>query len=226
MGKDDEPSESNRTPNPDQRFSSPTYYDLIAPIEKYLARGTALIDGVRPSEERRFLVETLDVHPGDRILEVAIGTGRNTPFITRRVGPEGELVGIDLSRAMLRRCQANVAKVGTQSMLIEATTSHLPLRSDQFDAVLHFGGMNSFSDRSGAIQEMMRVAKPDSVLVISDKSLPPSRSRSLRERIHARVKPQITTPPPVELIPVSDDQIELTWIWGGSMYLLRFSNPE
>lgn len=226
MGNDTGSSEPSQNSDSDQRFSSPTYYDLIAPIENYLARVTALVDGVRSSEERQFLIERLDLQPGDRVLEVAIGTGRNIPLIAQRVGLGGELIGIDLSRAMLRQCRERVDEACTRSILVEATASQLPLRSDLFDAVLHFGGLNSFADRNGAIQEMMRVAKPQSTLVISDKSLPATRPRSLRQRVQAWLKPQLTTPPPIELIPVSDDQIELRWFWGGSMYLLRFSNPE
>lgn len=226
MGRDVDPSEQAQQNDPNPRFASRTYYDLIAPVENYLARVTARIDGVRPNEERRRVVKALDLQPADLVLSVAIGTGRNIPFIARKLGPRGEIVGIDLSKAILRRCQSISEDYSPQPTLIEGTALRLPFRADQFDDVLHFGGLAAFADRERAIKEITRVAKPGATIVLSDKSHPPSRERSLRQRFQAWLKPQITLSPPVEIVPVPEGECDLSWIWGGSIYLLKFSNPR
>lgn len=226
MGRDTDSSGRPQQSNPNPLFASETFYDWIAPVENYLERATALIEGVQPIEERHRVIESMDLEAGDRILVVAIGTGRSVPLLARKIDPEGEIVGLDLSRAMLRQCRPKSQKVSLKSTLIEGTALRLPFRADQFDNILHFGGLTAFGDRERAIEEMTRVAKPGATIVISDKSLPSTRERSPVQRVQAWMKPQLTTPPPVELIPVPENRYELKWIWGGSMYLLKFSNPK
>ena len=105
---------------------------------------------------------------------------------------------------------------------VMAEAAALPLRDDVFDAVLHFGALNAFSDPGGAIDEMLRVAAAGAWVVVSDKCLPPPGERLLREGVHVWVKPQVSTPPPIDQLPVPRDAVEVDRLWGDTMYRLRF----
>lgn len=66
-----------------------------------LVRLLSLLLGCWEPRERRKIADLLDLRPGMRVLEVSVGTGANLPYLARGVGPEGRLVGLDLSAAML-----------------------------------------------------------------------------------------------------------------------------
>ena len=59
-----------------------------------------------PPDLRRRAAACLNLKPGDRVLEIGCGTGRNFPFLRGAVGPAGKIYGVDLSRGMLRRARA------------------------------------------------------------------------------------------------------------------------
>lgn len=61
---------------------------------------------------RRRAVDLLDLHPGDTVVELGCGTGMNHPLLARAVGPDGHVVGIDLSAGMLERAQRRADREG------------------------------------------------------------------------------------------------------------------
>lgn len=207
-------------------LQSTDFYDRTARVSPWLDRATALVDGVDPAVERRRLVDRLEIEPDHRVLEVAVGTGANGRFVDERLGPGGSFVGADVSRAALRWSRRRLRPLAFRSCPVEAAAARLPLQADSFDAVYHFGGINAFENRARAITEMVRVARPGATVVVSDKSLPPDRPRSLRQRILLRLKPELARPPPVDLVPVPREAVDLSWFWGGAAYLLSFPAPE
>lgn len=158
------------------------------------------------------------------VLEVAVGTGDNLPHFDAELDASGAVFGIDITRAMLRQCQRRWRTLESRSTLVEADAAQLPLRSNAFDAVVHFGGLNAFSQRSKAIAEIL--ARPGARIVISDKSLPPDRPRSVRQQLLLKLKPRLALPPPIDLIPLSEEEIEVTWFWDDAAYILAFNKPE
>ena len=69
-----------------------------------------------------------------------------------------------------------------------ATAEALPFKTDTFDSVLHIGGINFFSDKKKAIDEMIRVARPGSKIVIADEA----------ERLAKRMSRYFDTAPPAQ----------------------------
>lgn len=63
-------------------------------------------------------VERLGLKPGDRVLEVGCGTGRNLPYLVKAVGPEGRVYGVDLSDGMLARARALCARKGWKNVTL------------------------------------------------------------------------------------------------------------
>lgn len=207
-------------------LQSASFYDRTARFAPWLDRVTALVDGVDPAAERRWLLDRLGIEPDHRVLEVAVGTGANGRLLDGRLGLGGAFVGADVSRAALRQCRRRLRPLECRSLPVAATAARLPFGADSFDAVFHFGGINAFEDRAGAVAEMVRVAKPEATVAISDKSLPPDRPRSLRQRALLRLKPRLARPPPVDLVPLPREAVDLAWFWGGAAYCLSFAAPE
>lgn len=102
------------------------------------------------------LVEAAALQPGERVLDVACGTGVVARLAAGRVGPDGTVVGLDPNPGMLA-----VARGATPSGVSiewhEAPAEAIPLADDSVDVVLCGMGLQFFSDRVGGLREMRRV---------------------------------------------------------------------
>jgi len=67
------------------------------------------LPGYPQRSQRRRTVEALGLRPGDTVVDVACGTGLNFALLEQAVGPEGRIVGVDLTDAMLVRAQERIA---------------------------------------------------------------------------------------------------------------------
>src|SRR5215208_6705540 len=76
----------------------------------------ANLEGVLYADARARAIERLDLRPGARVLDVACGTGANFTLIEDRIGPSGELVGVDLTTEMLERARVRVARAGWKNV--------------------------------------------------------------------------------------------------------------
>ena len=209
----------------DQERSSRHYYQGRARWYDWANRFAALIRGVSGTKERRKAVDRLRLEGGERVLEVSVGTGTNLPLMAERVGHEGRLAGLDISRAMLDRCGQKLRERSIQAHLVEGEAAHLPFEDDAFDAVFHHGGLAEFGDKQGAIGEMMRVGRPGARMVICDAGKPSDRKLPLGSRLLLKMQPEYDQPPSLDLIPLEDEKIEVSWFHGGGWYLMDFVNP-
>lgn len=99
-----------------------------------------------------------------RVLEVGIGTGRNLSWYS----PEVELIGVDLSPAMLERARARAARVGRAVDLREGDAQALQLPDACVDTVVATLTLCSIPDHVAAVAEMARVLRPGGRLVLLD----------------------------------------------------------
>lgn len=106
-----------------------------------------------------------------RVLEVAVGTGKNLPLYPPEVE---EIVGVDLSPAMLEVARRRAAELGTDIELLEADAEALPFPDASFDTVASSLSTCTFPDPVRALREMRRVCKPDGQILL----LEHGRSRS------------------------------------------------
>src|SRR5215216_4385161 len=81
-------------------------YDLLTPA--YLLGNEKRL--------RRETINSLHLQPGQTVLDLACGTGRNFPLILERIGPTGKLVGVDYTSAMLARAQERVERAGWRNV--------------------------------------------------------------------------------------------------------------
>jgi len=103
------------------------------------------------------LVDAARVAPGERVLDVACGTGIVARIAAQRVGPTGRVVALDLNPGMIRVAQSLPAPVGAPIEWLVGSALDLRLEDAGFDAVLCQQGLQFFPDKALALREMRRV---------------------------------------------------------------------
>jgi ubiquinone/menaquinone biosynthesis C-methylase UbiE len=110
---------------------------------------------------------------GDRVLVFCCGTGREFPAILERIGPEGSIVGVDFSAAMLSRAHQSVERERwTNVTLLESdVTAFEPPREEPFDAGVCTLGLSIIPDWASAYRRLVDSVRPGGLLVIGDLQL-------------------------------------------------------
>jgi demethylmenaquinone methyltransferase/2-methoxy-6-polyprenyl-1,4-benzoquinol methylase len=111
---------------------------------------------------RRRAAQLARLRPGDRVLDVCTGTGALAELLRRRVGPDGEVIGLDLTEAMLEVARARVQGVG----FLVGDACHLPFPDQSFAAATMAFGLRNVQDRQLALAELYRVLRPGGRAVI------------------------------------------------------------
>ena len=103
--------------------------------------------------------------PGERVLDVACGTGALTSLLAACVGPSGHVTGLDLDAGMLAvaRSLSDTPNLDWS----EASALAMPFADGTFDLVTCQQGLQSFPDRAAGMAEMRRVLKPGGRLALS-----------------------------------------------------------
>lgn len=196
-------------------------YELIGGFYDDIQRVFLALWGFDRNAYFRSYMNLLEVKPGDTVLETSVGTGLNFKYLPRGV----KLFGLDISPEMLLNCQSNLRRWRLEADLILCNAETLPFADSTFDVVFHVGGINFFNDRAAAIREMIRVAKPGSLLLIADETekhvkevfekAPGGLYKGRKEPVSA----------PVDLVPPEMQEIHLEELRDGQFYALTFRKP-
>jgi demethylmenaquinone methyltransferase/2-methoxy-6-polyprenyl-1,4-benzoquinol methylase len=108
------------------------------------------------------------IRPGDRVLDVATGTGDLAVALKRRVGPDGEVVGMDFSEKMLELARAKASDVSFES----GNALELAYEDGSFAAATVGFGARNFSDLGRGLAEMVRVVRPGGRVVVLEFTTP------------------------------------------------------
>ena len=112
------------------------------------------------------LLDLAAPRPGERVLDVACGTGAVARLAAQRIGPAGRVVGLDINPGMLGVARCAVP-AGASVEWQEGSAEIMPFPDEAFDLVLCQMGLQFFKDRSAAMREMRRVLAPDGRLALS-----------------------------------------------------------
>jgi ubiquinone/menaquinone biosynthesis C-methylase UbiE len=197
-------------------------YQVIGGFYDDTQRVFLALKGFNRESYFRSYMSLLEVKPGDSILETSVGTGLNYKYLPRGV----QLSGLDLSPEMLDNCQSNLQRWQMDADLYLGNAESLPFVDESFDVVFHVGGINFFNDRAKAIREMIRVAKPGSLLLIADET--EKHVKEIYEKgpgghLYKNRKAPVSAP--IDLVPPEMQQIHLEEMRTGDWYALTFRKP-
>lgn len=210
-------------PEQDRRFAR--FYDWVSYFYLPFSRIGSIVFGGE-GRSRRDILDRLEPR-GGRVLEVSIGPGVNLPYLLERADV-GEVHGLDLSLGQLQRCQGYMKRNGFPAALYLGNAEELPFQDESFDSVFHIGGINFFTDKKKAIEEMIRVAKPGAKIIIADETERGARGYEVSLPGFNGLFEQQREPvrPPVDLVPPGMTEVSLDeTVWKGWFYVLSFRKP-
>ena len=115
---------------------------------------------------KAFAVGVARVRPGERVLDVASGSGDLARAFARRAGPQGEVWVTDVNRSMLEQGRARLIDAGCLLPAVQCDAERLPFPAAYFDCVSVGFGLRNMTRKEAALAEMTRVLKPGGRLVV------------------------------------------------------------
>jgi len=125
------------------------------------------------------------LEPGERVVDVGSGSGFDTFIAASQVGPDGRVVGVDMTPEMLdkARATANDLGLGGRVEFREGLAEHLPVDDAWADVMISNGVINLCADKQAVFAEIYRVLRPGGWLQFADiangRPLPPEALRDV-----------------------------------------------
>jgi SAM-dependent methyltransferase len=126
-----------------------------------------LLESLSPALSEAFtgvsasLITLSEAKAGETILELGCGGGLDTALLAERVGPQGQVIGVDCAEPMLERARTNLQQLGyTNVRFFPAPAESLPLADNSVDCVVSNGLFNLSADKDAIFAELQRVLKP------------------------------------------------------------------
>ena len=115
---------------------------------------------------KAYTVMVANVQPGQRVLDIAGGTGDLALAFAKKVGPEGQVVHTDINEAMLRTGRDRLLDAGVILPTAVCDAEKLPFPDSHFDLVSVAFGLRNMTHKDAALREMARVLKPGGKLLV------------------------------------------------------------
>ncbi|KAB7679580.1 bifunctional demethylmenaquinone methyltransferase/2-methoxy-6-polyprenyl-1,4-benzoquinol methylase UbiE [Plesiomonas shigelloides] len=123
---------------------------------------------------KRFTIDCSGVRRGQRVLDLAGGTGDLTAKFSRLVGDSGEVVLADINDSMLKVGRAKLRDLGVVGNVsyVQANAEALPFPDNYFDCITIGFGLRNVTEKEKALKSMFRVLKPGGRLLVLEFSKP------------------------------------------------------
>mgnify|MGYP003668417488 CR=1 FL=1 len=157
------------------------HYDLTANLY-YLI-------GFREWAYRRRAVDAMELRSGDVVVELGCGTGLNFQLLQERIGPEGRIIGVDLTPEMLAQARRRADTEGWKNVeLIESSAADYRF-PERVDGVISTFALTLEPRYAEVIQRAARALQPDRRFVLADLRLPDNWLRRLAPLLMFLVRP-------------------------------------
>lgn len=173
-------------------------------------------------------INLLEIQPGDRVLEVGVGTGLNLPLYPRNCS----VTGVDISEEMLRKAKQRVKEYGIGNVTLEVMdASRLEFPDNSFDRVVATYVISAVPDPVKTLLEMRRVCKPSGHIVILNHFKSDNPVIGAFEEMLAPVctqigfKTDLKLKPLLERVALSPEQLHRVNLMNG-WRLVRCINPQ
>ena len=125
-----------------------------------------------------------ELRAGERVVDVGCGAGMDSLIAAKQVGPDGRVIGVDMTSYMLEKARRAAVETGLEKVEFrEGFAEALPVEDGWADVVISNGVLNLMPDKAAALEEMSRVLKPGGRLQIGDilvqKAVPESAKRKI-----------------------------------------------
>jgi len=125
-----------------------------------------------------------ELSSGERIVDVGCGAGIDSLIAAKKVGPNGRVIGVDMTSSMLKKSRRAAEEAELKNVQFrEGYAEALPVDDGWADVVISNGVLNLMPDKAAALEEMNRVLKPGGRLQIGDilvqKAVPESAKRKI-----------------------------------------------
>ncbi|MFC4700795.1 bifunctional demethylmenaquinone methyltransferase/2-methoxy-6-polyprenyl-1,4-benzoquinol methylase UbiE [Glaciecola siphonariae] len=129
---------------------------------------------------KRYTIDCSGVKSGQRVLDLAGGTGDLAAKFSRIVGPKGQVVLADINHSMLKVGKDKLTNMGIIGNVdyVQANAECLPFDDNHFDLITIAFGLRNVTDKSAALASMYRVLKPGGRLLVLEFSKPSSQALS------------------------------------------------
>ena len=123
---------------------------------------------------KRFTIDMSGVRPGNKVLDLAGGTGDLTRKFSKIVGPQGSVVLADINSSMLNVGRDRLTDQGYVGNIeyVQANAECLPFEDNTFDVITIAFGLRNVTDKDAALRSMTRVLKPGGRLLVLEFSKP------------------------------------------------------
>lgn len=161
---------------------------LFQGLPRHYDRMGALLSFGQDPRWRRAMVRAIDPQPGERILDVATGTGMVAAALARRSACE--VVALDQSEAMLAAARARMARdsrLSARVSLVRGEAERLPFADAEFDALTFTYLLRYVDDRAATMRELSRVVKPGGRIGMIEFGVPRRDGLRALWRVHTRV---------------------------------------
>jgi arsenite methyltransferase len=124
------------------------------------------------------------IEPGSVVLDLGCGAGTDLLIAAQMAGPEGHVIGVDMTPTMLDRARASADEMGIAGVeLHESLIESLPLADASVDVVISNGVIDLVPDKDAVFEEIDRVLRPDGRLQLADVIVHTEVSEDARKRI-------------------------------------------